>query len=78
MLKRKPFQSSKNEDDPSGLQVIAISVVLLGVLIAIMVFLKPDNMSCEEFRKMESIDPRFPNAVASPIIINPCDSINNK
>ena len=65
------------QDKTLSIQLLVTLICILVFLITTVVLLKPEKpMSCEEFKQMEAIDPRFPNWTSNPMFISPCDSIS--
>ncbi|MCS4165175.1 hypothetical protein M2419_002256 [Sphingobacterium sp. BIGb0116] len=76
---KKHYTNAEQEDRTLNIQLLVTMICILGLLIIAAVLLKPDKpMSCEEFKKMETIDPRIPNWTSNPMFISPCDSISIK
>lgn len=73
------LKKDKQEKDISEKQSVLMVIIILGILIMAMLLLKPDKpMSCEEFKEMETFDPRISSMTTYPWYINPCDITKTK
>lgn len=79
MVNSKKIDGSGDGANPHVIQNLVTIIVIIGVFITLILFLRLDKpMSCEEYKEEEAIDPRFQIVTSNPWHMNLCDSVSKK